>query len=135
MAKWSGIALMVLGVAHLIALGIDALPFAQSWLNLDLWTTGHWLPFATQPPKLAASNAAFWATLGSCAVPLIILGALIVRMTRDGIPVPLFVGWSLCLWLGACALFLEPSGFPLGWIISLALLLGIRRKHDRGEQA
>jgi hypothetical protein len=30
---------------------------------------------------------------------------------------------------------LEPSGFPLGWIISLALLIGIRRERSRVEQA
>lgn len=131
MVRWSGLALMLLGVVHLIAIGIDALPFSLGWLRLDLWTTGHWLPFATQPSDLLASNAAFWATLGSCAVPSIILGALIVRMTRDGVAVPQFVGWSLFLWLGACSLLVEPSGFPLGWTISLALLLGIRRQRSR----
>lgn len=131
MVKWSGIALMVLGTTHIVAIGIDALPFVPGWLRLGLWATGHWLPFAAQPSDLLASNAAFWATLGSCAVPSIILGALIVRMTRDGIPVPQFVGWSLCLWLGACALLIEPSGFPLGWIISLVLLIGIRRQRSR----
>jgi hypothetical protein len=122
---------MLLGAAHLIAIGIDVLPFAPGWLRLDLWTTGHWLPFAAQPSDLLASNAAFWATLGSCAVPSIILGALIMRMVNDGVPVPQFVGWSLFLWLGACSLIMEPSGFPLGWIISLALLLGIRRQRSR----
>lgn len=131
MVKSSGAALMLLGVVHLIAIGIDALPFLPGWLGLDLWTTGHWLPFAAQPSNLLASNAAFWATLGSCAIPSIILGALIVRMTRDGIPVPPFVGWSLCLWLGACALLIEPSGFPVGWIISLALVIGVRRQRSR----
>lgn len=127
MVKWSGLALVVLGVVHLITVGIDAVPLIPGWLRLDLWTTGHWQPFDRQPSDLLASNAAFWATLGSCAAPSIILGALIVRMTRDGIPVPQFVGWSLCLWLGACTLLLEPSGFPMGLIIALVLLLGIRR--------
>lgn len=131
MVKSSGIALIVLGAVHMVTIGIDALAFAPGWLGLGLWTTGHWLPFAAQPPDLLASNAAFWATLGSCAVPSIILGALIVKMTRDGIPVPQFVGWSLFLWLGLCTLLLEPSGFPLGLIISLALLAGIRRQRGR----
>ncbi len=62
MIKWSGIALLVLGVAHIIILGIDALPFGPGWLRLGLWKTGHWLPFATQRPNLPASNAG-WATL------------------------------------------------------------------------
>mgnify|MGYP001252662160 CR=1 FL=1 len=130
MVKSSGAALMLLGVAHLIAIGIDALPFAPGWLSLDLWTTGDWLPFMAQPTDVLASNAAFWATLGSCAVPSVILGALIMRMVNDGVPVPQFVGWGLFLWLGVCSLIIEPSGFPLGWIISLALVLGIHRQRS-----
>lgn len=133
MVRWSGVALIVLGSVHIVAIGIEALPFVLGWVRLGLWTTDHWLPFADQPSELLASNAAFWATLGSCAVPSIVLGALIVRMTQDGIQVPRFVGWSLCLWLGACALLLEPSGFPLGWIISILLLVGIRRQRKRAD--
>lgn len=133
MLKWSGYALVALGVVHLLALGADAWPFVPGWLGLELWTYAHWMPFERQGTAVLASNAAFWATLGSCAVPLMILGALIVRLAKDGVAIPGFVGAGLCLWLALCALVLEPGGFPLALLIAAVLWLGIRRQSRRPD--
>jgi hypothetical protein len=135
MVKWSGVALVLLGAAHLVAFGIEALPFVPRWLGLELWAAAHGLSFAAQPSAFLASNAAFWATLGSCAAPSILLGALIVRLADQGVAVPTFVGWGLCVWFAVCALLVEPSGFPMGLIISLALLLGLHRQRRAAAPA
>jgi hypothetical protein len=62
------------GIAHLFVLGGDALIQAPGWLGGALWTWDHWGPPADQRPGLILSGFAFWSTVGSFAIPLIILG-------------------------------------------------------------
>ena len=45
MIRWSGIALVAVGILHVIVLGKDALPHVPDWLRLQLWTGEHWRPF------------------------------------------------------------------------------------------
>jgi hypothetical protein len=75
MIRWSGIAMVVVGILHMIVLGIDAVGEIPGWVRFELWTAEHWRPLRAQAPELLVSNAAFWSTIGSFAVPLIMLDA------------------------------------------------------------
>lgn len=114
MIRWSGIALMVIGILHMVVLGIDAAAEIPGWLRLELWTVEHWQPLRTQRLEVLASNAAFWSTVGSFALPLIMIGALVVWLGGKHLPLPSFLGWSLLAWIVVASLIIEVSGFPLG---------------------
>jgi hypothetical protein len=131
MIRWSGIALVAVGILHVIVLGKDALPHVPDWLRLQLWTDEHWRPFEAQRLDILTSNAAFWATVGSFAVPMILLGALVIWLDRRGLPVPAFVGWALLAWFIVASLIIEASGFPLGIPIAACLILGASRQNRR----
>lgn len=131
MIRWSGIALMVIGILHMVVLGIDAAAEIPGWLRLELWTVEHWQPLRTQRLEVLASNAAFWSTVGSFALPLIMIGALVVWLGGKHLPLPSFLGWSLLAWIVAASLIIEVSGFPLGIPVAICLIIGARRQKLR----
>ncbi|WP_267900194.1 DUF6463 family protein [Sinorhizobium medicae] len=131
MIRWSGIALMVIGILHMVVLGIDAAAEIPSWLRLELWTVEHWQPLRTQRLEVLASNAAFWSTVGSFALPLIMIGALVVWLGGKHLPLPSFLGWSLLAWIVVASLIIEVSGFPLGIPVAICLIIGARRQKLR----
>ena len=99
MVKWSSIALMALCTIHVLVLGADIPSEAGKWLGLNMWTFDHWAPLREQPLDLALSGGVFWATLGSFAVPMFVLGALLFWLDRRELPIPAFVGWALFAWM------------------------------------
>lgn len=127
MQKLAGWSLIAMGVLHAVVFGLEAAPHFGHWADGGLWSMEHLQPFGEQSLELLASNAVFWATLGSAAGPLMILGALILRLSRVGVTVPSFVGWSLVLWALAASIVMQPSGFPLAILIGLALVLASAR--------
>ncbi|WP_318906029.1 DUF6463 family protein (plasmid) [Sinorhizobium medicae] len=131
MIRWSGIALMVIGILHMVVLGIDAAAEIPGWLRLELWTVEHWQPLRTQRLEVLASNAAFWSTVGSFALPLIMIGALVVWLGGKHLPLPSFLGWSLLAWIVVASLIIEVSGFPLGIPVAICLVIGARRQKLR----
>ncbi|TWA47513.1 DUF6463 family protein [Sinorhizobium medicae] len=131
MIRWSGIALMVIGILHMVVLGIDAAAEIPGWLRLELWTVEHWQPLRTQRLEVLASNAAFWSTVGSFALPLIMIGALVVWLGGKHLPLPSFLGWSLLAWIVVASLIIEVSGFPLGIPVAICLIIGARRQNLR----
>lgn len=131
MIRWSGIALMVIGILHMVMLGIDAAAEIPGWLRLELWTVEHWQPLRTQRLEVLASNAAFWSTVGSFALPLIMIGALVVWLGGKHLPLPSFLGWSLLAWIVVASLIIEVSGFPLGIPVAICLIIGARRQKLR----
>jgi hypothetical protein len=128
MIRWSGIAMVALGILHMIVLGIDAVAEIPGWLRLELWTAEHWQPLRAQRLEILASNAAFWSTVGSFALPLIIIGAVVIWLDKRRLPIPTFLGWSLLAWITVASLIIEVSGFPLGIPIATCLILGARRQ-------
>ncbi|QCI68997.1 hypothetical protein E8M01_02130 [Phreatobacter stygius] len=97
-------------------------------MRLGLWTLEHWQPPAGQPRPVLDSNLSFWTTVGSFAVPLLILAQLVLWLDRRGLPVPAFIGWSLAAWLTVAALVIEPSGFPVGVAAAGCLIVGSDRQ-------
>lgn len=128
MVKWSSIAVMALCIIHMLVLGADIPSEAGKWLGLNMWTFDHWAPLRAQPIDLALSGGVFWATLGSFAVPMFVLGALLFWLDRRGLPIPAFVGWALLGWMALLTAIMPPSGFPVGLIVMLALAVGLQRK-------
>lgn len=120
--------MVALGILHMIVLGIDAVAEIPGWLRLELWTAEHWQPLRTQRLEVMASNAAFWSTIGSFALPLIMTGAVVIWLDKRQLPVPTFLGWSLLAWFAVASLIIEVSGFPLGIPIATCLILGARRQ-------
>ena len=133
MVRWSAVALIVLAVVHLLVLGIDVPAELPKWLEFSLWTLDHWQPLRAQPLDLALSSGVFWATAGSFAVPLLILGSLLLWLDRRGDPIPAFVGWTLAGWTALMTLLMPPSGFPLGLLIALCLAVGLERRKTQAK--
>ncbi|WP_254025204.1 hypothetical protein [Mesorhizobium ventifaucium] len=92
-----------------------------------MWKWDHWGPLADQRPGLVLSGLAFWSTVGSFAIPLIVLGLLPLWMTRRGIVAPRFVGLALLGWGTVATLIMLPSGFPLPVLVLIGLCLGERQ--------
>lgn len=128
MIRWSAIGLIALGIVHMVVLGSDAVPELPKWLGLNLWTFEHWQPLHSQPHDLALSNGVFWSTVGSFAIPLMILGGLILWLDRRGQAIPAFVGWALVAWVLFATLIMLPSGFPVGLVIAACLVIAIQRQ-------
>lgn len=125
MTKWASISLIALGLLHLAVLGIDAFNYFGRWAQLQLWTFEHWGPLTTQSAEMVQSNAAFWSTVGSFAVPTIVLGYVLFWLDQKNIVVPVGVGWGLLAWQMAGAAVMLPAGFILGVGVTLVLLVGL----------
>ena len=126
MLKWAGWTMIGMSVLHLIVLGMDAIALLPAWLSGHLWTLEHWQPVMTQSPDMAANGAVFHATLGSFALPMLVFGALVLWMDRRGIVPPAGVGWGIGAWALLAGLVMEPSGYPLGLIPAVLLVLAAR---------
>ncbi|MGL4238621.1 DUF6463 family protein [Tabrizicola sp.] len=129
MLRLSAWGIIALSVLHMIVLGYDAANHAASAVKGDLWTWEHWGPVAGQRPDLVLTGFAFWSTIGSFAVPLGVLGALILWMDRQGIRVPAFVGFALLAWTALSTILMPPSGFPVALLVAAALCLALTRGH------
>lgn len=128
MVKWASIAVIALCVLHMVVLGADIPAELSNWFSLNLWTFDHWQSLRAQPIDLALSGGIFWASIGSFAIPLAVLGALLLWMDRRGLPIPTFVGWALVLWMLLTTLLMPPSGFPIGLAVTLVLAVGLTRR-------
>lgn len=131
MIRWSGYALIALGVIHILVLGVDIPGELPRWLSGGMWTLEHWQPVRSQSADMVAMNSVFWATLGSLAVPLALLGSLIVWMDRRRLPIPTYIGWVLVGWSLIMSLLMPPSGLPLVLLASLCLAIGLQRQARR----
>ncbi|MDQ3715661.1 MAG: DUF6463 family protein [Actinomycetota bacterium] len=114
----------MIGGAHAVGFTIQALVYGhvRNWLSGDLWGTQVWEAEQSQ------SQAAFWLSLGSLAVPLVLLAAALLALIRADVPIPGSIGYGLTAWVLACSLIMEPSGFPLGVIPAVMLILAHRRR-------
>jgi Mg/Co/Ni transporter MgtE len=128
MVRWSSIGLIVLGLIHLLVLGADVPTEAIRWLSLNLWTFDHWAPLRSQEIDLALSNGVFWSTIGSFAVPVILIGTMLLYAERQGWRMPPAIGWALVAWQVVATLLMPPSGFPVGLLVTLTLAIGLQRQ-------
>ncbi|RJL32097.1 hypothetical protein [Bailinhaonella thermotolerans] len=129
MVKWAGRIIVFLGLLHLVTTALPNLGHVPSWLAGELWFPRHGIA------ELTPATGAFWLTLGSFAVPLSLVGALVLAMDRRGVVPPAFTGWTVGLWGTAGALLLEPSPFIVVWVPAAMLITAARRTARTPETA
>ncbi|WP_051177868.1 DUF6463 family protein [Nocardia concava] len=116
---WAGRSIIAIGVLHTAYFLPVTKPSWSDWFSGSLSRGG-------DRPSDAQSLADFWALPGSFVVPLIALGALIIKSGREDREIPRSVGISLGIWSAANFALLFPSGFVLG-LIPAGLLVAARR--------
>jgi hypothetical protein len=120
---WAGRSTAFIGVGHI------AIFTVQTWSNWGDWLTGRLHgPTAIEDPANVDSLRLFWSLPGSFAIPLILLGLLLIRMARTGQEIPRYVPWTLAAWILISGWILEPSGFPLGLVPITLLFLAHRAR-------
>lgn len=128
MSLWAGRILTLLGVLHLVALGAQNTAHVDDWFSGSLWG----LP-RDEFVEPSGANGAFWITIASFAVPLLLLGALISHLARQGSTVPQFVGWGLAAWCAVGSVILVPTPLPLALIPAALLIREARRVRGQGQ--
>ncbi|MDQ3734343.1 MAG: DUF6463 family protein [Actinomycetota bacterium] len=117
-------ALIVISSIHVVFFSIQVV--AQG--HLSAWLSGQlWGPQVLDV-EMSQAQGAFWQLLGSFAIPLLLLSALLLRLIRTDVPIPGFIGYGLAIWLLICSAVLEPSGFPLGLLPAGMLIVAHRRR-------
>lgn len=118
---WAGRFLVGISLLHIAFFTV------LTWRDWSAWATG-----ALWGPDPAAAteyqlHMGFWALLGSFAAPMLLLGLVVIRLSRQGVALPAYLGWGLLAWVLVCAALVEPSGFPLGLIPAFLLIAAHRR--------
>lgn len=116
--KWAGWLLAGICLLHFVFWTVVTYHSWWAWASGSLWSL-------VDPQTLIEFklNFEFWALPGSFMVPLFLLGLLIVRAARLGDRLPGYLGWVLLVWVIICSYILEPSGFPLGLIPCIILIV------------
>ncbi|MFI2369443.1 DUF6463 family protein [Streptomyces sp. NPDC018833] len=123
MTRWAGWILQSLGMLHLVVLGAQNTQYFGDWLTGALWN----LP-REEFIHPAGAAGAFWASIGSFAFPMILLGALVLNLARREVQVPPSIGWAIGAWGLVGAAIMEPT--PVILVLAPAVLL-IRAGKDR----
>ncbi|MEV0354201.1 hypothetical protein AB0H88_51390 [Nonomuraea sp. NPDC050680] len=121
---WAGRILVSLAGLHLLAMSLLSADHIPGWLGGELW---FFPPNVDDLARPTPSMGAFWLTWGSFAVPLGLIGALVVGFGRRGQVPPPYLGIGVALWALVGAAVFEPSPFVLG-VVPAALLLGAARR-------
>jgi len=103
---WAGRLIVAISALHIVFFVTVSWEYLPGWFTGDLW--GH-EPFGED---MSQSQAHFWVLIGSFAVPLLLLGAVVARSATEDRPLPAYVTWALTAWVVVCALVLEPAGLP-----------------------
>lgn len=127
MIKWAGWLIVLFGAAHTLgALTVEgAARHAGAWFSGELW--------GEDLANMSPANSAYWLSVDSFGVPLIVVGLTVLWLDRRGITPPPFIAWSLAIWIVVDTVVLGPGpGQGLILLIASALLLtGARRAKHR----
>lgn len=119
---WAGRSAVSIGALH------TALFAVKSWSHWGGWLSGELR--GADPDTHAETVRLFWALPGGFSVPLILLGLLLSRMARTGQQVPRYVGWTLAGWVVLAGWILGLSGFPLGLVPAVLLVLASKARRS-----
>ncbi|MGX7827910.1 DUF6463 family protein [Actinokineospora sp. 24-640] len=125
MIKWAGWLIALYGAAHTLgSLTVEgAARHAGAWFSGELW--------ADDFADMSAANSAYWLSLGSFGVPLILIGAIVLWLDRRGITPPPFIAWTLGIATIVDAVILLPTPWPILLLANVLLLAGARRAARR----
>lgn len=122
MVRWAGRILVVLGAGHMLLGLILTVPkHAGAWMSLQLWSPDEGVL------DMSPAMAAFWLTMGSLGVPLVVIGMLVLWLDRRGVVPPAFIAWTLGGWSIVMGWFVEPAPWVLIWVAVGLLVVGGRR--------
>ncbi|MEU9482462.1 hypothetical protein AB0D83_02120 [Streptomyces decoyicus] len=99
---------------------------AGTWFSGGLWSED----FAAMSP----AGSAYWLSLASFGIPLILVGLTVLWLDRRGIAPPAFIAWTLGTWTVVDAVVLPFTPWPLFALACALLLIGVRRAR-RGNPA
>lgn len=123
LTKWGGWSLIVIAVAHCVSVIV---------LFPDQWGAvfGGELQGDSLMTRNHETHLAFWALLGSFAVPSVLLGCMAIGRAREGRTMPAYVAWVLLAdaIIGGWLIF--PSGHVYS-LIPVALFLIDRYRSPR----
>jgi hypothetical protein len=130
MIKWAGRLIVFYGAAHTLgALTVEgAARHAGAWFSGELW--------GEDLSRMSPANSAYWLSVGSGGVPLVLIGLLVLWLDRRDITPPPFIAWTLGIWTVVDAVVLGPT--PGQWLIVLlasGLLLAGARRADSAPHA
>ena len=121
MIKWAGWLMALYGAAHTLgALTVEgAALHAGAWFSGQLW--------GEDLAAMSPANSAYWLSLGSFGVPLVLIGAVVLWLDRRGITPPPFIAWTLGILTAVDAVINLPSPWPVLLLANVLLLVGTRR--------
>lgn len=124
---WAGRLFMLTATLHLAVFLGGALELLPEWVpGRVLWTS------VSPSGSVPAATAAFWQSVGSFAVPTLLLGSLIAGFAKQGRALPAHVTWTLAGWSSVCAALVLPSGLPALLVASAMLVVAGRRRRPVG---
>ena len=118
MIRWAGGLIVFYGLAHTLgALTVEgAAHHAGAWFSGQLWGGD----LATMSPAMSA----YWLSINSFGLPLILIGLTTLWMDRRRITPPPFIGLALIIWvLVGAAVIGVGVGQDLILLVASALLL------------
>ncbi|WP_414939616.1 DUF6463 family protein [Amycolatopsis sp. cmx-11-51] len=116
LSAWGGLLALCGGLFHTV---VAALMRDEVWARIFDEGFFNTVTLDPSPDRLPMAEA-FWLGPGSFGVPLFLLGALVVRLTRRGERVPGWLGGGLAAWAVLLGLL---GGFDAGTLI--LLLIGV----------
>jgi hypothetical protein len=127
LTKAGGWIALVFGAAHVIIAPLES-------RRRDVWSEaadeGWWNTFTLEEATTLAEferSHAFWVSLGSWGVPVLILGCYVVWSAHKGHRVPGWIGWIMLAW--SVPFVTALPGSP-GWLFAVSgalIVLGDRR--------
>jgi hypothetical protein len=121
MIKWAGWIITLFGTAHTIAaLTLEkAARHAGTWFSGGLWHENF--------DDMTPAGSAYWLSLDSFGIPLVLIGLTVLWLDRRGITPPVFIAWTLGVWTVVDAVIIPFTPWPLVLIASALLLTGAHR--------
>jgi hypothetical protein len=127
MITWAGFLITLCGIGHTLGALAQTVPrYAEGWFSGALWEeTNHNLV------EMSHTTAAFWFTVYSFGVPLILIGLTVHWLGRRNITPPPFIAWALAAWTVVGEVLSGPSPLLLVLLASILLLAGAHRARHR----
>lgn len=122
MIRWAGWLITLYGLAH----SVGALTVEKAGSYAGIWFTGGL--WAEHFSDMTPAGSAFWLSLGSFGIPVMLIGMLILWLDRQKITPPAFLAWVLSAWTFVDAAILLFTPWPIVLVACILLLLGIRAR-------